>query len=385
MADSVSFKDSAKKVLLNKGIDGGQANAVNFIILPKGTTDELAELPNKEGGIAYDTTQQSLVINSGSGYAPVSGSGAVDSVNGQTGIVVLSADDVDAASQQLDNLSNTAINADLLPDSDDSYNLGSDTLKWSEVYVAGTVRASAFQAKNQGTITLYDSDNSNFLNLKAPSTISTNFQLFLPNADGSSGQVLSTDGSGNLDWISPGTTFPLLAPNGDPTAPSYAFVGSPDTGLYASGTSIGIVSDSNFIVGFHSSGDPRISPAAPDTIDIGTLVEYFKNLYIKNAHIRYGELRFYDSDLSNYVSIYPDATIPSNYALKLPASQGAAGTVLQNDGTGILSFSSMAMQMYSASSDPGSPVAGQVYYNSTSNKLKFYNGSAWETITSAVI
>ena len=29
------------------------------------------------------------------------------------------------------------------------------------------------------------------------------------------------------------------------------------------------------------------------------------------------------------------------------------------------------------------PVAGSLIYNSTSNKLQFYNGSAWETVTSS--
>jgi hypothetical protein len=33
-------------------------------------------------------------------------------------------------------------------------------------------------------------------------------------------------------------------------------------------------------------------------------------------------------------------------------------------------------------SDPGSAAAGDIYYNSTLNKLKVYNGTAWETVTS---
>lgn len=37
----------------------------------------------------------------------------------------------------------------------------------------------------------------------------------------------------------------------------------------------------------------------------------------------------------------------------------------------------------SAASDPGSPLAGDVYYNTVSNTLKFYNGTVWAPISSS--
>tara|TARA_B100000902_G_scaffold60790_1_gene67901 strand:- start:1955 stop:3592 length:1638 start_codon:yes stop_codon:yes gene_type:complete len=50
---------------------------------------------------------------------------------------------------------------------------------------------------------LEDSDNgSNFVALKAADTIGSNLTLTLPSADGSSGQVLGTDGSGTLSFVS---------------------------------------------------------------------------------------------------------------------------------------------------------------------------------------
>jgi hypothetical protein len=38
---------------------------------------------------------------------------------------------------------------------------------------------------------------------------------------------------------------------------------------------------------------------------------------------------------------------------------------------------------YTPMSAPSSPQEGTVYYDSTAKKLKVYNGSAWETISSS--
>ena len=40
------------------------------------------------------------------------------------------------------------------------------------------------------------------------------------------------------------------------------------------------------------------------------------------------------------------------------------------------------MRFVPLAADPSGAEAGDVYYNSTTNKLKVYNGTAWETITS---
>ena len=33
--------------------------------------------------------------------------------------------------------------------------------------------------------------------------------------------------------------------------------------------------------------------------------------------------------------------------------------------------------------DPSNPTEGEIWYNSTSNKLKFYNGSSTQTVTAS--
>ena len=81
-----------------------------------------------------------------------------------------------------------------------------------------TIQATALTAKgdgssNAGKIQLNDNDNSNSVSLQAPATVGSNITFKLPNADGSTGQVLKTDGSGNLGWVSQpsGETKPTVS------------------------------------------------------------------------------------------------------------------------------------------------------------------------------
>ena len=66
------------------------------------------------------------------------------------------------------------------------------------VAVAGTASAAA-------DVKLYeDTDNgTNYVALKAPASVASNLTLTLPSADGTSGQVIQTDGSGNLSFATP--------------------------------------------------------------------------------------------------------------------------------------------------------------------------------------
>jgi microcystin-dependent protein len=56
----------------------------------------------------------------------------------------------------------------------------------------------------QGDLRFADSDSSNWVAFQAPATVASNVTWTLPDADGTTGQVLSTDGSGVLSWASGG-------------------------------------------------------------------------------------------------------------------------------------------------------------------------------------
>ena len=81
-------------------------------------------------------------------------------------------------------------------------------------YLTTTSAANTYLALAGGTLTggvtlnaqsdlrFADLDSSNWVALQAPSSIATNYTLTLPAADGSSGQVLTTNGSGALSFSS---------------------------------------------------------------------------------------------------------------------------------------------------------------------------------------
>lgn len=54
----------------------------------------------------------------------------------------------------------------------------------------------------QSDLRLADLDSSHYVALHAPASITANYTLTLPAADGSNGQVLQTNGSGTLSWTS---------------------------------------------------------------------------------------------------------------------------------------------------------------------------------------
>lgn len=56
----------------------------------------------------------------------------------------------------------------------------------------------------QGDVRFADSDSSNWVAFQAPATVTSNVTWTLPATDGTSGQVIGTNGSGTLSWTNPG-------------------------------------------------------------------------------------------------------------------------------------------------------------------------------------
>ena len=62
-----------------------------------------------------------------------------------------------------------------------------------------------------GELKLYASDDSNYVSFKSAGTVSSDVAWVLPSADGSNGQMISTNGSGTISWATASAADPSSA------------------------------------------------------------------------------------------------------------------------------------------------------------------------------
>jgi hypothetical protein len=133
-------------------------------------------------------------------------------------------------------------------------------------------------------------NGSNYIGLKAPASLSADLTFTLPSTDGTSGQFLKTDGSGNLSFATAGLT------------------GATST---ATGTVLTL----------------------SDTQNVASV-----NVILDNEK----ELRFREGTANgtNYVGFKAPTSLTVDKTYTLPSADGTSGQVLQTNGSGVLSFSS---------------------------------------------
>ena len=124
-----------------------------------------------------------------------------------------------------------------------------------------------------------DTDSSNYVGFEAPGTVASNKVWVLPAADGSAGQYLKTDGSGNLGWATDATTDATKMP----------------------------------LAGGAFTGDVTLNAQK--------------------------DLRFADADSSHYVALQAPTTVGTNVTWTLPAADSSGSQALVSNGSGTLSWS----------------------------------------------
>ena len=125
-----------------------------------------------------------------------------------------------------------------------------------------------------------DGNGSNYVGFEAPATLSADKIWVLPTADGSAGQYLKTDGSGNLGWGTDNTT------------------------------------------------DATKMPLAGGTFTGDVNIDNQKDLRFEEA----------TANGDNYVAFQAPAAISSNVTWTLPAADSSGAQVLQSNGSGTLTW-----------------------------------------------
>ena len=135
---------------------------------------------------------------------------------------------------------------------------------------------------NQKELRFHEADGSgsNYVGFESPGTLSGDQIWVLPTADGTAGQLLKTDGSGNLGWATDATTDATKMP----------------------------------LAGGAFTGDVTLNAQK--------------------------DLRFADSDSSNWVALQAPATVASNVTWTLPAADSSGTQALTSNGSGTLAWAS---------------------------------------------
>ena len=121
---------------------------------------------------------------------------------------------------------------------------GAGTLSWGTVLDGNSdtlngVTSFRPQGATAAQLAIYDVDESNYVILRAPANLTSNTIYYLPALDGSSGQVLQTNGSGAMSWTSVGTVDTSGTPSGSQLAVfTDANTIEGDTNLQWSGTKL---------------------------------------------------------------------------------------------------------------------------------------------------
>lgn len=268
--------------------------------------------------------------------------------NGSTGVPTfraLAAADIPSlsyANQALSNLGSVAINADLLP-ALTTYNLGDDSgHDWQNLYLNDSIYSPSDANKilDAGNRALHDENNTTQLDFKTSLKLGA-AGLTFPATDGSANQVLKTNGSGTLGWVTPGgLTVPLIL-NTPPVSVS--------TTLQVFGT----------------------TGASDGIAFFGSTAGSSNGGIIFKSAATYGEVQGSRSDFGNVATLKINNEGGDLYlgaaSLLFPSADGSAGKFMQTNGSGTLGFAKATDVELTA----------DFKYRAPSNAPQIYSGIGW--------
>nr|QYA18345.1 pectinesterase A/Acyl-CoA thioester hydrolase [Clandestinovirus] len=238
---------------------------------------------------------------------------------------------------------------------------------------SGTTEFSSVKIPSAGTLKLYDLNNSFSTTVKAVNTLSADTTFKLPPTNGTSGNSLLTDGSGNTTWGTPATQSHASThlPNGsDPlTTGTAVTIGTSNSGgaansfarsdhVHNHGSQIdpthhALVSDSAH--GFMSSSDKTLLDNATSSATPSTLVKRDSNGKVSHLQmdiLNDGSLNLYNASNSFHTKLQSSSNVASDLTIRLPATNGSLGNFLQTDGSGNTSWGTPGTQSHASTHLP---------------------------------
>lgn len=180
--------------------NGSGPNA--FIRIPNGPTADESAIAAAPGMIRFDTTSGQFRGYDGVSWADL-GSGSIAGNLNVSGNGLISGNLLVDGSTTLGNdcsLDTLTINSQTALNCNATFGVSSSN---SLAVNSLSDFRSNLRLSSQSNLRFHSgaADTSNFVGFRAPGSISSSILWTLPNADGSTGQVLSTNGTGTLSWV----------------------------------------------------------------------------------------------------------------------------------------------------------------------------------------
>ena len=221
---------------------------------------------------------------------------------------------------------------------------GSGALSFTSAALPSTdVSFTQVDITAQGDLRLQDTTGGQYVALQAPSTVSSSVTFTMPGADGSASQVIKTDGSGNLGFLSAAELATNVSfTQVDVTAQGDLRLQDGSGGEYVALQAPSTVSSN---VTFTLPGTDGSSGQVLKTDGSGALGWISVNTpggaaeFTQIDITAQGDLRLQDAAGGQYVALQAPSTISSSYTYTLPGADGSSGQFLTTNGSGTLSWS----------------------------------------------
>lgn len=294
-----------------------------------------ARYPNTGGGVSS--------LNGLTGALTLIGAGGITITPAGTNITI---DGSNFANRALSNLTATAINASLISDTDGIYDLGSQSLRWQNAYIISLVDASGIPQIALSARNLYDSANVSSMDWDlrhlndSTNLLSINYDTRL---------LYDATGTAVLSWFFSGIK---LSTNLVPDAVGTRNVGTSGTPF------LGMASNSFFVADNFGDIIGTIQQSSGGA-GVGTGIHISAN---------------FASGPSFYGPIILDTANNGS---------GPSGDITMTTGTatttrGSIRMDALVLALPVHTADPsGTFTGGEIYYNSTTTTVRFYNGTTW--------